>query len=247
MPTAFTPNLQLPYPEGSDPAAVPKDIKALADKLDGIVLPSANAQNLQPGDLIVSAAAARVGCLLCDGAPYDRVAYATLYAALGGAASPFGQGDGSTTFNVPDYRGRSLVGAGAGPGLTARALGAKGGEEAHALALAEIPSHGHTGATGVDSPDHTHGGYTSADSPDHSHATGRAINLSVAAGSYPYTFIAAPNDGSFYSAGASARHTHSTASYGASARHAHAITAEGGNGTHNNMQPYGTANVFIKT
>ena len=39
-----------------------------------------------------------------------------LYAALGGAASPFGQGDGSTTFNVPDYRGRSLLALAPGPG-----------------------------------------------------------------------------------------------------------------------------------
>lgn len=43
------------------------------------------------------------GWLMCDGAAVSRTTYASLFAALGTA---YGSGDGSTTFNLPDYRGR---------------------------------------------------------------------------------------------------------------------------------------------
>lgn len=56
--------------------------------------------------------AAPSGWLLCDGSAVSRTTYATLYSALGGASSPWGLGDGSTTFNVPDARGGFLRGAG---------------------------------------------------------------------------------------------------------------------------------------
>jgi microcystin-dependent protein len=51
------------------------------------------------------------GWLPCDGAAVSRATFAALFAALGTA---WGAGDGSTTFNVPDCRGRSTIGAGTG-------------------------------------------------------------------------------------------------------------------------------------
>ena len=48
------------------------------------------------------------GWARCNGQELDRTTDAALYEALGGASSPWGQGDGTTTFNVPDYRGRTL-------------------------------------------------------------------------------------------------------------------------------------------
>lgn len=57
---------------------------------------------------------------------------------------PWGKGDGSTTFNVPDYRGRTSIGTGTGSGLTARNLAAIGGEETHQLTVGELASHTHT-------------------------------------------------------------------------------------------------------
>lgn len=45
--------------------------------------------------------------LECDGSAVNRTTYADLYAILGDA---YGNGDGSTTFNLPDYRGRMLRG-----------------------------------------------------------------------------------------------------------------------------------------
>jgi microcystin-dependent protein len=86
---------------------------------------------------------APAGYLLCDGAAVSRTDYSALYAVLGGSSSPWGQGDGTTTFNVPDLRGRTAVGMGLGTGLTDRALGAKGGEEKHALTIAELAAHTH--------------------------------------------------------------------------------------------------------
>jgi len=76
--------------------------------------------------------------LLCDGATYDRVDYPKLYAVL---ASEFIID--ADTFNVPDLRGRTVIGTGTGTGLTARAMDDNGGEEDHTLTIAEMPNHAH--------------------------------------------------------------------------------------------------------
>jgi microcystin-dependent protein len=47
------------------------------------------------------------GWLLCNGDAVSRTAYALLYAAIGDSS---GFGDGSTTFNLPDYRSRFIRG-----------------------------------------------------------------------------------------------------------------------------------------
>jgi microcystin-dependent protein len=62
-----------------------------------------------------------VGWLLCDGSEIDRTKYARLFASIG---TTFGEGDGQTTFKLPDYRGAFLRGTGAnglysGPSLNA--------------------------------------------------------------------------------------------------------------------------------
>jgi len=82
--------------------------------------------------------------LICDGAAVSRITYASLFALLG---TTFGAGNNTTTFNLPDLRGRTPIGAGTGTGLTARTRGATVGAETHSLALAEIPEHSHTIAT----------------------------------------------------------------------------------------------------
>lgn len=48
---------------------------------------------------------APTGFLMCDGTAVSRSAYATLFSVIGTA---FGSGDGSTTFNLPDYRDRTV-------------------------------------------------------------------------------------------------------------------------------------------
>ncbi len=85
--------------------------------------------------------------LLCDGRAISRTTYASLFAVLGTA---FGSGNGSTTFNLPDLRGRTLVGAdsttlqGAANRITTNnTLSASSGEEKHTLTIAEMPAHNH--------------------------------------------------------------------------------------------------------
>jgi microcystin-dependent protein len=96
---------------------------------------------------------AHAGWLKCDGSAISRTTYADLWAVIG---TNFGAGNGTTTFNLPDARGRVLGGIGTGrnntdsANLTARALGAKVGAETHTLTVEEMPAHTHTysGVTG---------------------------------------------------------------------------------------------------
>lgn len=81
---------------------------------------------------------APAGWLLCDGTAVSRVTYAALFTAISTSA---GAGNGTTTFNVPDYRGRVFVmpdGA-AGRMASADSRGESGGEFTHTLSQAELP------------------------------------------------------------------------------------------------------------
>lgn len=75
------------------------------------------------------------GFLLCDGAEYGRTEFPELFAAIG---TIYGNGNGSTTFNVPNLQTRVPVGAG-----ESYELGAVGGETTHTLTVNEMPSHSH--------------------------------------------------------------------------------------------------------
>lgn len=86
------------------------------------------------------AAAAPASWMLCDGSALSRTLYPGLFAVLG---TTWGAGDGSTTFNLPDMRGRFVLGAGQGASLANRILAASGGEEAHQLSIGELAVHTH--------------------------------------------------------------------------------------------------------
>jgi len=53
-------------------------------------------------------------------------------------------GDGTTTFGLPDLRGRVPLGEGTGSGLSPRRLGSKSGAEKITLTRAQVPSHTHS-------------------------------------------------------------------------------------------------------
>lgn len=86
------------------------------------------------------------GYLACYGQAVSRTTYAALFAKIG---TSYGAGDGSTTFNVPDYRGRvhvtldNLGGSDAGRLAAANTLGGSGGAETHTLTTAELAVHSH--------------------------------------------------------------------------------------------------------
>lgn len=101
-------------------------------------------------------ATAPSGWLFAYGQAVSRTTYSELFAAYG---TTYGTGDGSTTFNLPDYRGRTPFGddnmggstagriTAAGSGITGTTLGAVGGAETVTLSTSQIPAHGHTGTT----------------------------------------------------------------------------------------------------
>lgn len=80
------------------------------------------------------------GWLVCDGREVGRDVYPALFRAIGVS---YGQGNGKSSFKLPDLRGRVPLGAGSGSGLTPRIVGQTTGEEAHTLNTNELPSHQH--------------------------------------------------------------------------------------------------------
>lgn len=77
---------------------------------------------------------APAGYLLADGAAVSRMTYANLFAVIG---TTYGAGNGSTTFNLPDLRGRVTVQRSTDAEFDA--LGEKYGAKTHTLTTAELP------------------------------------------------------------------------------------------------------------
>lgn len=75
---------------------------------------------------LYSGATAPTGWMLCDGTAISRTTYSALFAVT---STTYGVGNGTTTFNLPDLRGRAPIGAGTGSGLTARTRGTALGAE----------------------------------------------------------------------------------------------------------------------
>lgn len=185
------------------------------------------------GEVIWSCAASPPPrCLWANGQNVSRTTYAALFALLG---TTFGAGDGSTTFAVPDMRGRALFGkdnmggtaasriTSAGSGVDGATLGASGGSQS---------LHGHT-HTATDSG-HTH----SVTDPGHVHGirestSGTTASLAVADGA-----SSAPN------IDASAVQSATTGISIVSGT-ANVTNASTGSGTSQNMPPALVMNAFI--
>jgi microcystin-dependent protein len=163
--------------------------------------------------------------LLCDGAAISRSTFPKLFAAIGTA---YGVGDGSTTFNLPDLRGRVPVGEDGAAGRVAAndARGQAAGLENHTLAAAEgsVPTHGH----GVTDPGHMHQPPNAFSSP----------TFMVGVGAGPDASATLGGTHGFKSAGdTNAKTTGVTVN-----NHAGAAAAS----AHNNMQPYQVVNYIIR-
>jgi len=91
------------------------------------------------------------GYLICDGTAISRTTYAALFAIIG---SIWGNGDGSTTFNLPDLRQKFPMGkAASGTGAT---LAGTGGAIDHTHTYTQVPNHIHTIGVAITDPGHDH-------------------------------------------------------------------------------------------
>lgn len=176
------------------------------------------------------------GWFLLNGAAISRTTYPILFARFG---TTFGAGDGSTTFNLPDYtEGGFPIGAGKTNFTT---FGASGGESMHALITAELPVHGHSDSKTFTANSHSHTGSMSAvNGGDHSHSyTYYALaNSSDSGGDGAGTTGPSENSGT---GGASHAHTVQNLSYGNTTEtytKSGGVSNAGSGTAHNNMMPY---------
>ena len=167
--------------------------------------------------------------LLAYGQEVSRTTYALAFAVLG---ETYGAGDSSTTFNLPDLRGRVTAGKDDMGGTSADRLtdqtggvngdtiGDTGGAETHTLLTAELAAHTHGAGT-----------YTAASDGAHTHV--QTIN--------GYDWNTVPQGS--HSTGSISSHTDkaSTASTQSGGTHTHSITgssaSSGSDTAHNNVQP----------
>lgn len=191
------------------------------------------------------------GYLLCDGSAVSRTTYAALFDAIG---TTHGVGDGSTTFNLPDARGRVIAGADDMGGTSANRLtggltagggplGTFGGVQTVTLTAAQsgMPAHAHTASSSFS-------GGSAASAGAHTHDLS-----SIGSGGAPATrVVASHNDvggnpptnvpGGALSAGA---HTHTVT--GSVSTTVNSASAVGASQAHNNVQPTLVLNKIIKT
>lgn len=177
---------------------------------------------------------APTGWLLCDGSAVSRTTYANLFAVVGTA---YGSGDGSTTFNLPDKRGKFSVGA---DGTYAR--GSTGGS----TTTSSAGSHNHTGSAGATTlttsqiPSHTH--TATVTDPGH-------VHTQICTGNIAYSGGVNTNGGNNFTGNTGSSVTGisvSIGSAGGDGSHTHTISTDGTH-THTVTPPYVASNFIIKT
>jgi len=164
---------------------------------------------------------APVGWLLSDGSAVSRTTYSGLFAAIG---TTYGIGDNSTTFNLPNLKGRAVVGVDAAQ-TEFDALGETGGAKTHTLTESQMPSHTHI------QDQHTH--IQNA----HSHGIQRN-SLQANSGGSAAIYGLQVNTGTDVSTTQSVIPTNQNTTA--------TNQNTGGGGAHNNLQPYIAMNYIIK-
>jgi microcystin-dependent protein len=175
------------------------------------------------GMLMWGTSSAPTGYLLCNGSAVSRSTYSALFAVLGTA---YGAGDGSTTFNLPDFRDRFPVGAG-----TSYSANSQGGSKD-----AIVVSHTHTGTT--DNP----GNFITGSADTNIQGGGGSV-MAGASGAFSLT-------GSASSVAAAIGYSGLPTTLNITAgSHTHAFTtaSTGSSGTNANLPPYLGVYFIIKT
>lgn len=180
---------------------------------------------LPVGLIIPYAGPGNNGWLWCDGHEEPRTVAGTptpLFSLIG---TDFGAGNGSTTYNVPDLRGRVVVGPDALGGTAANrvpglSVANSGGAATHTLAYAEMTAHNHGGVTHYMNRNNVHSHNIRYAEDTYQHSTAESIR--TFGGSYGYM--------STYS----------------DTNHVHSTTGSGGGAAHDNVQPYQASGFLIK-
>ncbi len=153
------------------------------------------------------------GYLLADGSAVSRTTYSALFAVIG---TTYGAGNGSTTFNLPDTRGRVTVQQSAD--VEFNSMGELGGEKTHILSIAEMPSHTH-----IQNP-HNH----SQNPHSHGVTINRETNTETGGNSSRLTGTSSGSGQGLATATTTATNNATTATN----------QNAGGGSAHNNLQPY---------
>jgi microcystin-dependent protein len=141
-----TPKLSLPYPDPDATADIPRDIEALAAKLDDLVY--------IVGELRAFALAAPPPKWVASGQVLSQAGYPELYAAVADLWNVGGEAAGQFR-GGPVVAGRSLVGAGQGAGLTNRPVASRWGAEAVTLTSRQSGTN-ENGQAAAANPAHSH-------------------------------------------------------------------------------------------
>nr|DAQ47247.1 MAG TPA: Baseplate wedge protein [Caudoviricetes sp.] len=126
------------------PIPIPRSLEGVLQQLrqdvDSLLLRRPSSGSTPAGSVqMFAGATAPPGYAICDGGAVSRTDNPNLFAAVGVA---YGAGDGSTTFNLPNLKGRVPVGQDAAQSEF-NALGKAGGAKTHTLTEAQMPVHSH--------------------------------------------------------------------------------------------------------
>ena len=106
---------------------------------------------------------APTGWLICDGSAVSRTTYANLFSVLG---TTYGKGDGSTTFNIPNLKGKVPVGLDSSD-TSFDTIGETGGEKTHTLSIDEMPRHNHEIHAAIGGGGQINGGFNAPGGNEH--------------------------------------------------------------------------------
>lgn len=164
--------------------------------------------------------AAPEGSLICDGRLLSRTTYADLFAKIG---TTYGAGDGSTTFQLPDYRGEFLRGWDGGRGVDA-------GRVRGSWQNGQNLSHTHTATVSSDAHTHTWSGTTTTDGA-HQHGTGM-YNAAVGNGSsFDPDEVKGNGGGGGFLTSLNGGHAHTVSGTTSSYSHTHTVNNADSGGT----------------